>query len=262
MRRKEFSDQFETLLNSFSAQALFGEESSRIDFTCDEYEKSVFLTDAENDIVIECYTGKNNYNFSFEEKELIREALDALVVTYEGSAIDIATPETVSGKSYSIGNIHIDRGNKKESSFFEIPDNLLWIVYEQVTFGECECDPCIKDRVASVQPCLHDELYRRLRNPFRGPNKNKVLRLNAGNNLVELISDYPIGSYMLRYVKKPAPIILTNLPDGLSIEGVSTAPADNAQACELPEILHPMILKAAVLRAMQTKIANRPKEEK
>lgn len=263
MKRREFSDQFDVLINAFSTQGLFGEETSRNDFVCDEYEKSVYLTDAENDLIVDYYTGANPYNFSFEEKEIIREALDSIVKTYTSSTPAPEAYDVMPASSpFQTGILNLPRGKKRETALFFIPENLLWIVYEQVTYGECSCDPCIKDRVALVQPCLHDELYRRLHNPFRGPNKNRVLRLNVGNNVVELISDYPIGSYMLRYVKKPKPIILTDLPDELSIEGQAEAPEDNEQACELPEILHPLILKAAVLRAIQTKLIGKTKEGK
>lgn len=263
MKRKEFSDQFDVFINAFSTQGLFGEETSRNDFVCDEYEKSVYLTDAENDLIVDYYTGANPYNFSFEEKEIIREALDSLVKTYYCSPIEESEDEQPEGQQYSTGVFNLPQGKKNRvTTLFSIPKELLWIVYEQVSFGECSCDPCIKDRVALVQPCLHDELYRRLHNPFRGPNKNRVLRLNVSDNVVELISDYPIGSYMLRYVKKPKPIILTDLPDELSIEGQTEAPEDNEQACELPEILHPLILKAAVLRAIQTKLVGKTKEGK
>ena len=54
MNIQEFSNTFDTLLNSYSNQAAFGEGSSRADIALDEYEKSVLLTHAQ-DIVVKQY---------------------------------------------------------------------------------------------------------------------------------------------------------------------------------------------------------------
>jgi hypothetical protein len=52
----------------------------------------------------------------------------------------------------------------------------------------------------------------------------------------------------MRYVKRPQPIVLTALPDGLSVDGVSAA-----SDCELNPILHPEILQKAVEIAASTR---------
>lgn len=54
MNIQEFSNTFDTLLNSYNNQAAFGEGSSRADIALDEYEKSVLLTHAQ-DIVVKQY---------------------------------------------------------------------------------------------------------------------------------------------------------------------------------------------------------------
>jgi hypothetical protein len=51
MTTQEFSNEFDILLNSFSQQAVFGEQVSKSDLVLDEYEKSVFLTKAQNEIL-------------------------------------------------------------------------------------------------------------------------------------------------------------------------------------------------------------------
>lgn len=77
----EFSDTFDTLLNSYNTQAQFGEQASRREIVLDEYEKSVFLTKAQEEVVINLYNGKNPYGDSFESTEEMRRYLDALVKT-------------------------------------------------------------------------------------------------------------------------------------------------------------------------------------
>lgn len=230
----QFSNEFDTYINSYARQFPFGEDTAPVDIRVDEYEKSVFLTKAQKELVIDYYSGQNAYNLSFEEKEIVREALDALVKTITPEALgDIATQ-------------HLLDSNKK-MTFYRLPENLLYIIFEEVKFSSY-LSGCKGGNTALVVPSTHDEAWHRLQNPFRGPSGRRVLRLNAENNLVELISDYPIGSYLLRYVEEPKPIILTDLPDGLTIEGVSTK-----TECALPSILHHKILDIAVRLALQSK---------
>jgi hypothetical protein len=53
-----------------------------------------------------------------------------------------------------------------------------------------------------------------------------------------------IKNYRMRYVRKPKPIILEDLEDGLSIDGY-----DKMMECELPEEMHDEILERAVFLA-------------
>lgn len=244
MTVKEFSDQFDTLLNSYAGVPEFGDGSSKVEITLDEYEKSVFLTRAQKQFVVDYYSGTNQSIYSFEEKEKIREALDTLVATYKTST---------SEESLERG---LDDG-KHRFTIYSIPTNLLWIIYEQVKYATETGCVCADGEYAEVIPATHDELHRRLRNPFRGPRLYRVLRLNIADNLVELISDYPIGSYLLRYVKEPTPIILTDLGDGLSIDGEV-----NEMTCELPDIVHPYILDYAVRLAIQSRSIGTPTTRK
>lgn len=59
MTTQEFSNTFDTLLNSYNSQAQFGEQTSKTDLVLDEYEKSVILTQAQ-DIIVKQYFDKNN----------------------------------------------------------------------------------------------------------------------------------------------------------------------------------------------------------
>ena len=51
MTNSEFSDTFATLLNSYGSKAEFGNQSAQDDIVLDEYEKSVYLSMAQDDIV-------------------------------------------------------------------------------------------------------------------------------------------------------------------------------------------------------------------
>lgn len=222
MTNKEFSDGFSTLLNSFGVTP---------NITLDEYEKSTFLTNAQEQLIIDIYSGRNViYGKSFEQTEEIRRYLSNLVETYE-------TSTKVTGKL----------GLSKDSVFFEIPQDTWFITYEVVFLKDSRLG-CLDGIEASVVPLPQDDLYRAKDNPFRGPSKDRVLRLDMKSDLAELISKYNVDKYLMRYISQPTPIILVDLPDGLSINGVSTE-----SECELNPVVHRAILERAVQLAIISK---------
>lgn len=222
MTNKEFSDGFSTLLNSFGITP---------NITLDEYEKSTFLTNAQEELIIDIYSGRNVvYGKSFEQTEEIRRYLSNLVETYE-------TSTKVTGKL----------GLSQDSVFFEIPQDTWFITYE-VAFLKDSRLGCLDGIEASVVPLPQDDLYRAKDNPFRGPSKDRVLRLDIKSDLAELISKYNVDKYLMRYISQPTPIILVDLPDGLSINGVSTE-----SECELNPVVHRAILERAVQLAIISK---------
>lgn len=213
MTNPEFSIEFDILYNNISSNKAPG---------LNEYEKSIFLTKAQEQIVTELYSGRNNTYSSFEETEELRRYLNSLVVTYGCYKFE-GSPNHVTSKSYS----------------FVLPEDLLYITYEVCKNTSMREFP--------VYPVSQDELSKIINNPFRGPSKHRVLRLDNGTNTVEIISNEEIIMYDIRYIRKPNPIILTDLEDDLSINGIS-----EESECELDSSLHRTILDRAVALALQT----------
>lgn len=231
MTTQEFSDSFDTLLNSYNTQAQFGNQTSIRDIALDEYEKSLYLTKAQEEVVVNLYNGKNPYNDSFENTEELRRYLDSLVRT----------------KTYTEEDKYDSIGVSPDSTFYKLPDDLAFIIMEQIIFSDEELG-CYNNSIAGVYPVTHDEYSKVRNNPFRGATKYKAIRLDSGDNIVEIISKYKIGEYLLRYLSKPTPIILETLPNNLTIDGVS-----EQTECALNPILHNTILNRAVLMAIQSK---------
>ena len=98
----------------------------------------------------------------------------------------------------------------------------------------------------------HDEWHRVKNNPFRKPNKRRVIRLDFGDSTSELVSEYPIKEYKVRYISKPDPIILIDLEDDLSINNKKTK-----TECKLHSALHRLILESAVKLALSNITANK-----
>lgn len=231
MTVEEFSFGFDTLVSSYRRFRDFDDKEPQDTIEFDEYEKSLFLTKAQEEIVISYYNGSNTQGNSFENTEEIRRYLDSLIKTKEYGPEDSIT----------------DIGVSDLSIFFELPEDLAFITLEQVTFDP-ESISCYTGGRINVRPVTQDEYNKLKDNPFRGPTEYKVLRLDSGNKVVELVSKYNIASYIIRYMAKPTPIILENLPNGLEIEGISIK-----TECMLNSILHNTILERAVQLAIQSK---------
>jgi hypothetical protein len=236
MTTEEFSNEFDTLLNSYSTIEAFGKTPSTVEL--DEYEKSVFLTKAQEEIVIDMYNGKNPFGDSFEKTEEIRRYLSTLIKTY-----------TTTDKKVGY------TGLSKSSVFFELPKDDLWfITYESVNLKDDGLG-CMSGEDISVIPITQDEYHRIRKNPFRGTNERRALRLDLSDKVVEIVSKYNVESYLIRYLSRPAPIILTDLTDNLSINGISVK-----TECELNPVIHRAILERAVKLAIISRVPNTGKE--
>lgn len=223
MTTEEFSNEFDILLNSYSSK---DQQSINVD----EYEKSVFLTKAQEDLIISVYNGKNSTYESFEQTEEIRRYLSNIVKTIEATRCD-DTQVQITSNSY----------------LYDIPKDLWFITYEYAILNDSKL-PCKQNINALVIPVTQDEFYRVYNNPFKGPSNKRVLRLDSDNNIIELISKYNIDKYVIRYISKPTPIILEDLTEDLSINGES-----KKTECILNTSLHRKILDRAVLLALTSK---------
>lgn len=226
MTTEEFSNGFDVLINSYSSSEPFGFSQNPLSF--DEYEKSVFLTKAQEEIAEGLYTGKI-LGDSFEDTEQLRRYLAHLVKT-------AILPCRVA-----------PNGLSDKSVFAVLPDDVWFITYESVTLnGDSSC---INGKEVQVIPTTQDEYHRIKGNPFRKPNSRKVLRLDVDESRVELISEEDIRSYLVRYLSRPEPIILVDLPDELTINNVKTK-----TECKLNPGIHRMILEVAVNLAIRSRV--------
>ena len=223
MTAPEFSSGFDTLLDSFAHSAAFGKDSSLQDMRVDEYEKSVFLTKSQEEQALSLYSGRNSSGNSFDETEELRRYLSDLIEEAELSPLS-----STSGKPIGIDS---------SSKFFTLPENLWFITYESVIISDGKCE---NTTTLDVVPVRQDEYHRIKRNPFRGANDRRALRLDLSENNVEIVSKYNVTQYYIRYLRRLKPIIVAPLDDQ-SIEGISTV-----TECELPVFLHQRILERAV----------------
>ena len=218
MTCEEFSLEFDLLYNNIMSNKAPG---------LSEYEKSLFLTQAQESIVLDIYSGK--YGDSFERTEETTSYLNQLLKQ----------------RTYDSGEFTERNKLDTRSVFITLPEDIWFktgeIAYIIDDFYKCNVDGL---REVMVFPVTQDTLVRTKRSPFRGPNERRILRLDSGKNQVELISNYEIHSYTVRYLSRPEPIILKELPQGLTIGGKSSP-----QTCLLNTAIHKAILSKAVLIA-------------
>lgn len=224
MDRNEMSYQFDVAYNNIISDAAPG---------LTNLEKSVFLTNAQESVCLGIYTGAVG-GTSFEGNESARRYLDNLVETATG------TPVT----GY--------KGLSSKSKFYSLPKNLWFITYESCTLSDV-VPSCLNPHEASVIPVTQDEYYKNSDNPFKGPSKDRVLRLDVpadsnGLHIVELVSEYSISEYLARYVKRPSPIIISSLVGTSDYIWGEQAAAD----CKLDPAIHSLIVEEAAKQAKIT----------
>lgn len=215
MNHTEFSNRFDVLFNNLMSNAAPG---------INEYEKSVLLTKAQDEIIKNYFNPKGNkYSEGFDNSP--KRQIDFSNLLSISTGVEIRSRKPFDSRSQS----------------YRLPKNILLIVNETVTTNT---------GAKQVVPISYEEYSRCMSKPYKEPLKYHVWRLITGTNdtdtVVELIpkTGEIISEYFIRYIRKPKPIILADLAeeyDGISIDGVNTI-----SECELNPAIHEEILQRAV----------------
>jgi hypothetical protein len=171
----EFSNEFDILYDNLATKGAPG---------IDQYEKSVYLTTAQLEIIKSYYDPKSNRKqVGFERSEKRRVDLKELIRNYK-SNLPIDSTDNIS----------------PDSQFFRIPSDTFLIIQEQAILSS-END-CLDGKLSRVDPQTYDEYNIQKDNPFRQPDSNFIWRLDyysqqGGTKNVELISPYTIAEYQI-----------------------------------------------------------------
>ena len=217
----EFSNEFDVLYNNVMSNQAPG---------LDEYEKSVFLTKAQSEIIKNYFNPKGNkYQEGFDGSQKRQVDFSKLMKTYASSG-------TAPAPTSFFGNV---------TGAYKItwPDDVFVVVNEVVDVTKKDDDR--KYRL-QVIPIKYDEYLRVSSKPYKQPLKNQAWRIINGENDINLIvghlNSVSDDGYHIRYVKHPKPIILESL-DGTDL---SINKETKAMGCELDSEIHPEILQRAV----------------
>lgn len=216
MDHTEFSNGFDVLYNNIMSNAASG---------INEYEKSVLLTKAQDEVLKNYFNPKGNkYQEGFDGSAKRQIDFSGLISVKEGTLLN--------GQA----------GFDLRAKIYRMPEDVFLIINETLT-----TDTGIKQ----VVPISFDEYSRLMSKPYKEPLKYQAWRLvtkgSGGDNIiVELIphSGETVSKYTIRYVRRPKPIVLVDLASeygDVSINGVSTI-----SECELNPLIHEEILQRAV----------------
>ena len=262
MTTQEFSNTFDTLLNSYNSQGMFGEQASKGEIVLDEYEKSVLLTQAQ-DIILKQYFEGGGVNGGFDDSARRQVDFSNLITVEELTKEDTPTITTYDERSIVYKTPATNTGTEQAPVY---QAKVLYILNEKMvistTVGEI-----ITKRQYVVVPINYKEYDRQMSKAYAQPLKKQAWRLFqdsgiSGNSTIDLYSEIiPVeGSittgenpkYKIRYIRRPRPIVLTNLDfttqADLEIDGVKTV-----SECELNPILHMDILNKAIELAYTTR---------
>lgn len=220
MTTQEFSTEFDVLFNNITSNQAPG---------LNNYEKSVFLTKAEKQLVHEYFNHRTDVQGGGFDGS-IRRQIDFSSIT------DTVTLLPMLPVNYT----YID--NRAIVFPMSSLTKVVCILNESVDFIGSENNI----ETYTVIPLSFDEYQRLMMKPYKYPTKGQVWRL-MNHNFIEIVGKNNIQNvrYRMRYVRMPHPIILEDLSNlDVSIDN-ETAITE----CELPEELHQEILERAVTLA-------------
>lgn len=259
MTNSEFSNGFDVLYNNITSNQAPG---------LDEYEKSFFLTKAQEDILKAYFDPRGNkfvQGYGDSAKRDVDFSMVIKTVKYNSSAptisstiinLDEVNPNTGESMQKETSEIHapISQGEHylhsaqfdlhPNSASVHLPNDLLFMINEQVLVSR---KPTNNTLPLQVIPINYAEYTRLMSKPFKRPLHYQAWRIsNTEGNKAQ--ADLVVGSadtickYIIRYIRKPNPIILVDLSmDGVSIDGET-----EAMQCCLDPSLHSEILQRAV----------------
>ena len=229
MNLSEMSVAFDVAYNNINSNQAMG---------LNEYEKSVFLTKAQDEIVKNYFNANSSGNVlkeSFDDSQKRQIDFSMLMKSYQSNPVTIS------------GNVKFD----PRSTTYKLPSDVFLIINEQLLLQSNGATKAIRQ----IIPLKYTEYTRLMSRPFKEPLRFQAWRLLTGvdNNtgVAEIITTTDDKSqnytevYDLRYIKRPNPIILVDLTNTYG-EDLYIHEQQAASPCELDQILHEEIVQRAV----------------
>lgn len=208
-----------------------------------EYEISLYLTQAHREVVSSYYNGVMGGD-AVDSTEAVKSLIPRYILSDSIQITDLA-PNQIEGLfSYTI----------------DLNSQVLQLLAERIK-GPNNSDSIVRNIL--VKPVNIDVLYRLMRNPFRRPSDLRVWRLDQTSNestierQIILISNEDLASedfqYIYTYMKEPEAILLVDLDSeewasigDLSIMGQKRANVDGDLGDKISPTLWELIINRAV----------------
>lgn len=257
MTTTEFSNQFDLLFNNISSNQAPG---------LNEYEKSVFLTKAQDEIVKNYFQAESNGN-------TIKKGFDDTAIRQ----MDFS--DLIMSKTLTEENEEPDVDPRALVYKISKDDRVYIIINESLYLMDNKEGKLKVNGIRQVIPIKYTEYMRLMSKPFKEPLKNMAWRIitkgregdadvdtstgdpttidknvsskieivitTADKNRYKNNGETNTIKYNIRYVRRPRPIILTDLSDTFG-EDLTINGYKKAMTCELNESTHEAILQRAV----------------
>lgn len=245
MTVNEFNIQFDVLYNNITSNQAPG---------LNEYEKSVFLTKAQSEIVKNYFLASHNVKQEgYMDSPKREHDFSSIIVTKT-----LNEPATSGDKYYY---------NNSKCVLFDIPSNVFMVLNEQLIE---------ENKVYTIVSIEYSEFSKLMKKPYKLPLKGQAWKMNHYDVRREKIEGYHenvyynqaefIGNftdvtkviYQIRYIKTLQPIILADIgqynvtirgkeyPYDAAGESIEEEDYNTKSPCMLPEELHEEILQRAV----------------
>lgn len=217
MNAQDFNDQFDILYNNITSNQAPG---------LDEYEKSVFLTIAQDDIIKGYFNPKGNKFIEGYGDNPKRDIDFSMLIKVQNY---ISTQNVEESNVKPLGEAQFDMHYNSKGAVF--PTDVLFVISEQVIVKRNN-----KQIVLQVVPLNYMEYTRIMSRPYKRPLVNQAWRVSNDydkQHKIDLVvgASDSIDQYIIRYIKRPRKIDITS---------------NDTPVCELDEELHLEILKRAV----------------
>lgn len=257
MTTAEFSNQFDLLFNNISSNQAPG---------LNEYEKSVFLTKAQDEIV------KNYFEADSQGNTVKKGFDDTAIRQMDFSDLIMSKTLTEEQEEPDVDPRALVYKISKDDRVYIIINESLYLMVNQE--GKLKVNG-----IRQVVPIKYTEYMRLMSKPFKEPLKNMAWRIitkgregdadvdkstgdptivdktvsskieivitSADKNRYKKNGEKDTVKYNIRYVRRPRPIILTDLSDTFG-EDLTINGYNKAMTCELNESTHEAILQRAV----------------
>ena len=277
MTGPEFSDQFDVLFNNITSNQAPG---------LNEYEKAVFLTKAQDELVKNYFLPQSNPKQAGFDDNQKRQMDFSLLMNTHGATPIAGAGSTAGAEDYDPmgrgADVYDPRGRlfKMPSDLFiPINESLRFVVKTESGYHGSDIYYTTKFQ-RQVVPLSMEEYTKQMSKPYKEPLKyqawrllvNNVIRSTGGSEdgkLAEIIAGHNdlkwlnattdetrLMQYVIRYIRKPKPIIITPIDSyDVSIDGqdgtdstyyTQDTNGNITNPCELDKSLHEEILQRAV----------------
>jgi hypothetical protein len=195
-----------------------------------DYEISMYLTEAQKQVLDEYYRGTPGRGESFELTERARKALSGLVETMEVLLDASGSTASIPGVSPKFSCVEAFGDSLVARSRWRVLVESVLLRVEDDEGNEIAGD-CDNGKVLEVEVASLDTLVVALKNPFRRPDDDHVFRVDtrAGETLVfsaGLLKSRPgrkvKAIYSNAFLRFPSPLILVDLNDFVIANGLGT----------------------------------------